>query len=87
MSKKSTRISTDELSTFTEKAIERALKVRQEAVVELNQDELEQVSGGLTNLEPLAIKPKSIVGKIAVVGKIKAPIIVGMVDPLPDNNA
>jgi hypothetical protein len=50
MSNKTTRISADELSAFAAQGIERALQAREAAGVELNQDQLDQVSGGLSLL-------------------------------------
>ncbi|WP_026600400.1 hypothetical protein [Methylomonas sp. 11b] len=46
MSNKTTRISADELSAFAAQGIERALQAREAAGVELNQEQLDQVSGG-----------------------------------------
>ncbi|WP_446810940.1 hypothetical protein ACH50O_05030 [Methylomonas sp. 2BW1-5-20] len=50
MSNKTTRISSDELSTFAAQGIERALQAREAAGIELNPDQLDQVSGGLSAL-------------------------------------
>ncbi|AMK75003.1 MULTISPECIES: hypothetical protein [Methylomonas] len=50
MSNKTTRISSDELSAFAAQGIERALKAREAAGIELNPDQLDQVSGGLSVL-------------------------------------
>ncbi|CAD6873849.1 hypothetical protein [Methylomonas fluvii] len=48
MSNKTTRISADEISAFAAQGIERALQAREAAGVELNQEQLDQVSGGLS---------------------------------------
>lgn len=53
MSKKTTRISTDELSAFAAQATERALEARKTIGVELNQEELDLVGGGALNLAAL----------------------------------
>ncbi|MEQ1529462.1 MAG: hypothetical protein ABL925_09105 [Methylococcales bacterium] len=46
MSKKTTRVSADELSTVAAQSIERALEARKAAGIELSPEEIEQVSGG-----------------------------------------
>lgn len=40
------RVSADDLSTVVGQSIERALEVRKAAGIELNQEEMDQVSGG-----------------------------------------
>ncbi|CAD6879087.1 hypothetical protein [Methylomonas albis] len=50
MSHKTNRISSDQLSAFAAQGIERALQAREAAGVELDQDQLDQISGGLSTL-------------------------------------
>lgn len=47
-SKKSLRISANELSQFAAEGIQRALETRDAADIELNQEDVEQVSGGFS---------------------------------------
>lgn len=47
MSNKTTRISSEELATFAAQGIQRAMEAREAAGIELTQEQLDHVSGGL----------------------------------------
>ncbi len=66
MLEKITRISTDEISTFAAQATERALEARKAVGVELNQNELDQVSGGLITLNPGIIAGGKLLQKLSL---------------------